>query len=203
MSYEVIDRAALRAKYDLPRERVAKKVLPRLGQHMREFIALSPFCVVATAGEGGRLDASPRGDAPGFVKVVDETLLELPDRPGNNRIDSSENLVRDPHIGMIFFVPGVDETLRINGQAKIRLDPALCEAHAYDGRAARAVWQIAIEEAFWHCGKALIRSELWNPERRIARSSFPSYAQITQERFGGDLAEYERHFETDYKERLY
>jgi PPOX class probable FMN-dependent enzyme len=128
------DLSDLRAVYPMPTERVATKVLPRLGEHMREFIALSPFAVVATVGEGGKIDASPRGDTPGFVRVLDQETLVMPDWPGNNRIDSSQNLVADSHIGTIFFVPGVSETLRINGRARITFDGELLATMGTSGK---------------------------------------------------------------------
>lgn len=195
---------SLRTVYPMPSERVANKVLPRLGQHMREFIELSPFVIVATSGEGGKIDASPRGDAPGFVRVVDDQTLHLPDRPGNNRLDSSHNLLSDSHVGMIFFVPGINESLRVNGRALITFDPGLCEANAAGGKAARAVWVIAIDEAFFHCGKALIRSDLWNPQKRVERSTFPTYGKICADQFGGQSKEeYDKFFEEGYRTRLY
>src|SRR5271170_7897890 len=132
------DPSALRTVYPMPSERVAKKVLPHLGHYMREFIELSPFVIIATSGEGGKIDASPRGDAPGFVRVVDQQTLHLPDRPGNNRLDSSHNLLSNSHVGMIFFVPGVNESLRVNGHASITFDEALCESNAAGGKPARA-----------------------------------------------------------------
>ena len=199
----VEDPSTLRSGYAMPSERVANKVLPRLGRHMREFIALSPFVVVATAGADGKVDASPRGDVPGFVRVVDEQTLYLPDRPGNNRIDSSNNLVTAPGIGMLFFVPGVNETLRINGRARITFDQELRESVAHDGKPARAVWIVTIEEAFFHCGKALIRSDIWNPEKKIERSSFASYAQINADLFGADVKELEGYFADSYRTKLY
>lgn len=198
------DPAALRTVYPMPSERVANKVLPQLGVYMREFIALSPFVVVATADGDGKIDASPRGDQPGFVRVMDAKTLLLPDRPGNNRLDSSHNLLRgDAHIGIIFFVPGVNETLRVNGRARISFDEELCRESAQNGKPARAVWMISVEEAFFHCGKALIRAGLWDPAKRIERSSFPSYGKITAEQFGGDSNEYDRYFEEGYRTRLY
>ena len=202
-SYVACEVADLRKVYALPSERVATKVLPRLGTHMREFIALSPFAVIATVGEDGKIDASPRGDTPGFVRVIDDATLMLPDWPGNNRIDSSQNLIADSHIGTIFFVPGVNETLRINGRARITFDPDVVATLAGLGKLPRAAWVIAIEEAFFHCGRALIRSDLWNPEKRIDRKSFPSYAQINVDRVGGDLNEMERYFERSYRDKLY
>jgi len=198
------DPGALRTVYPMPSERVANKVLPHLGHYMREFIELSPFVIVATSGEGGKIDASPRGDAPGFVRVVDDKTLHLPDRPGNNRLDSSHNLLSDSHVGMIFFVPGVDESLRVNGRAVITFEQELCEANAAGGKAARAVWVIAVDEAFFHCGKALIRSDLWNPEKRVERSTFPTYGKICADQFGGKTKEeYEKELEESYRTRLY
>jgi uncharacterized protein len=199
----VEDVGTLRTGYAMPSERVANKVLPRLGKHMREFIALSPFVVVATAGPDGKVDASPRGDFPGFVRVVDDQTLHLPDRPGNNRIDSSHNLVSVPGIGMLFFVPGVNETLRINGRARITFDEELRQENAHDGKLPRAVWIVAIEEAYFHCGKALIRSDIWNPEKKIERSSFASYAQINADLFGADVKELDTYFEDNYRNKLY
>lgn len=199
----VEDPNALRTVYPMPSERVANKVLPRLGHHMHEFIELSPFVIVATCGQGGKIDASPRGDAPGFVRVVDDQTLHLPDRPGNNRLDSSHNLLSDAHVGMIFFVPGVNESLRVNGQARITFDPQLCAEHTVGGKVARAVWIITLDEAFFHCGKALVRSDLWNPEKRIERSKFPSYGQICSDQFGGKTEEYDKFFEEGYRTRLY
>lgn len=193
----------LRSVYPMPSERVANKVLPRLGFHMREFIALSPFVVIATAAAEGRVDASPRGDFPGFIRPVDEQTLLIPDRPGNNRLDSSHNLLTNGHVGIIFFVPGVNETLRINGTARITFDRDLCEQAAVNGKPARAVWIVSIEEAYFHCGKALIRADLWNPQKKIDRSSFPSYGKITADQFGGDAAGFEQYFEEGYRERLY
>lgn len=200
----VDDPTTLRSVYPMPSERVANKVLPQLGHHMREFIELSPFVIVATSGEGGKIDASPRGDAPGFVRVVNEQTLHLPDRPGNNRLDSSHNLLSDSHVGMIFFVPGVNESLRVNGHASITFDQALCDANGAGGKPARAVWVIAIDEAFFHCGKALIRSDLWNPQKRIDRSTFPTYGKICADQFGGQTKEqYDQYFEEGYRTRLY
>jgi PPOX class probable FMN-dependent enzyme len=200
----VDDPRKLRTVYPMPSERVANKVLPQLGHYMREFIELSPFVIVATSGEGVKIDASPRGDAPGFVRVVDEQTLHLPDRPGNNRLDSSHNLLSNAHVGMIFFVPGVNESLRVNGHASITFDQTLCDANAAGGKAARAVWVIAIDEAFFHCGKALIRSDLWNPQKRVERSMFPTYGKICADQFGGQTKEeYDQYFEEGYRTRLY
>ncbi len=143
----------------------------------RAFIAAAPFVALATRGPEG-LDCSPRGDGPGFVRVQDEKTLLLPDRRGNNRIDSLRNIVRDPQIALLFLIPGIGETLRVNGRAAISVEPALLESFAVDGKAPRSVITIAVEAVFFQCARAILRSELWNPDRHVARSSLPSAGQI-------------------------
>lgn len=155
--------------YKQPAERAVQKEIPKLDQHCRNFIALSPFLVLSTDGSDGTADASPRGDAPGFVTVLDDNTLAIPDRPGNNRLDSLLNILRNPAVGMIFLVPGINETLRINGTATISLDPELMEAHAVDGKLPRSVLLVKVTSAYMHCAKALIRSKLWDPETKVER----------------------------------
>ena len=151
----------LASLYDAPTERVIKKELDHVDALGRAFIAASPFAVLATAGAHG-LDCSPKGDKPGFVHVSDDgKTLMIPDRPGNNRIDGLKNLVEDPRIGLIFFVPGANETYRVNGRARISIDPALKHRFAVGGKEPRTVTVITVEQAFQHCPKALIRSNLW------------------------------------------
>lgn len=196
--------AALRALYGEPSERAAKKDIGRLDRHCRDFIALSPFLVLASSGADGRVDASPRGDAPGFVRVLDEKTLMLPDRLGNNRIDSLSNVAANPRVGLIFFVPGINETLRINGRARITIDPAVLEPLAVGGKAPRSALVIEAEEVYFHCAKALIRSNLWNPEKQVERRSFPSLGRILAEQIGGmDPKEAEAAVEEGYRTRLY
>lgn len=147
--------------YAPPTERVIKKELDHVDALGRAFIAASPFLVLATSGAKG-LDCSPKGDAPGFVHVSDDgKTLMIPDRPGNNRIDGLKNLVEDPRIALIFFVPGANETYRVNGRARISADPALTQRFAVDGKEPRTVTVVAVEQAFQHCPKALLRSNLW------------------------------------------
>src|SRR5438105_12918292 len=136
-------------------ERTIKKQLPRLEKHSRAFIARSPFLVIASSDPSGRCDASPKGDAPGFVQVLDDETLLIPDRLGNNRVDTIGNLLERPGVGLIFFVPGLNETLRVNGRARITTDPALLEPLAANGKAPRSAILVAAEETSCHCGKAL------------------------------------------------
>jgi len=162
--------------------------------------------VLASRGSDGHLDASPRGDAPGFVHVVDDGTLAIPDRPGNNRLDTLGNLTADPHVGMVFFVPGVNETLRVNGVARISFDPGLLEKLAFGGKLPRSALVVTVEEVYFHCGKALIRSDLWNPEKRIERNAFPSYGTIATDIRGGtpeEAAASDQRLQEGYRNRLY
>jgi uncharacterized protein len=194
----------LREIYGEPNERSLKKQLPRFDRHCRNFIALSPFLVIASSDPSGRCDASPKGDAPGFVRVVDETTLLIPDRLGNNRVDTLGNLLARPGVGLIFFVPGINETLRVNGRASVTTDPALLEPLAVNGKAPRSGILVAAEEIYFHCGKALIRSDLWNPEKHVARGAFPPLGRIIAEQIGGiDPDEAERQTAESYRTRLY
>ena len=173
----ITDEASLRALHHQPMSRATDKVLRALDRHCRRIIALSPFCVVATQGPKGA-DISPRGDPAGFVSVLDERTLLLPDRVGNNRLDSMTNLLVNPRIGLLFLVPGVNETLRINGTARITSDARLLAPSAVDSRAPKVGLIVAIEEAFLHCAKALVRSALWDGNRHVDRASLPSYAEM-------------------------
>jgi uncharacterized protein len=194
----------LREIYGPPSERSLKKQLSRLDTHCRAFIARSPFLVMATADEAGRCDASPKGDAPGFVQVIDDQTLLIPDRLGNNRTDTIGNLLARPGVGLIFLVPGLDETLRVNGRARVTTDPALLEPLAVNGKVPRSGILVTAEEVYFHCGKALIRSDLWNPEKQLRRSEFPSLGRILADQIGGMSAEEsERVTAEGYKTRLY
>ena len=159
----MITEARLRELYGDPTPRAAAKVIRTLDKHCRDFIANAPFAVIATS-DGTNLDASPKGDPAGFVIVEDDTHLLIPDRPGNNRIDGMLNILRNPKVALLFLIPSVNETLRINGHATIHDDPELCERGALNGRAPKTVMRIAVEEIFVHCGKAPLRAGLWKPE---------------------------------------
>ena len=175
----------LRAVYREPNQRAALKVLDHLDVHCRNFIALSPFLVLSTASAQGQTDASPRGDPPGFVAAPDEHTLLIPDRPGNNQIDSLRNLAEHSHVGLLFFVPGMNETLRVKGTAEIVTDAAVLELLAVGGKAPLSALRVTVEEAFLHCGRALIRSRLWDPAVRIERSAFPTYGQVLADQIAG------------------
>ena len=173
----VTDEAALRAMHHKMMSRSSDKVIRRLDKHCREILALAPFCVISTQGPGGA-DASPRGDPPGFLRVLDDTHILLPDRVGNNRLDNYANLLANPRIAMLVLVPGMGETLRINGTAKLTDDPRLLEPCAIRDRAPKIGVLITVEEAFVHCSKALVRSDLWNPDKQIDRKQLASYSQM-------------------------
>jgi PPOX class probable FMN-dependent enzyme len=160
--------------------RATNKVLKALDQHCGQIISLSPFCIIATQGPSGA-DISPRGDPPGFVRELDQRTLLLPDRVGNNRLDGMTNLLVNSCIGLLFLVPGMNETLRINGTGRITND-ALC---AINGRLPKVGLVISIEEAFLHCGKALVRSALWDATRHIDRTMLPTYAEMLLDHVSG------------------
>ena len=176
--------AALRALYPPAKERALRKQLDRLDPHCRRFIALSPFVVLASSGADGALDASPRGGAPGFVRSLDEHTLLLPDAPGNNRLDTLENIIASGRLGLLFLIPGVDETLRVNGSAQLSTDPALLAHFADEKRKPSLVIRIAVKEAYLHCAKALMRSSLWDPGTRIERSALPTMGEMLRDQIG-------------------
>jgi len=153
------------------------KETDRVVPEYRAFIEAAPFVALATRGPEG-LDCSPRGDGPGFVRVQDEKTLLLPDRRGNNRIDSLRNIVRDPSVALLFLIPGIGETLRVNGHATISIDPDLLESFAIDGKAPKSVIGITVDAVYFQCARAILRSELWNPKKHVPRDSLPSAGQI-------------------------
>ncbi|MEP6640389.1 MAG: pyridoxamine 5'-phosphate oxidase family protein [Gaiellales bacterium] len=195
--------AELRALYAAPAERALRKELDRLDRHCRRFIAHSPFVVLATADAEGRQDATPRGGDPGFVHVADERTLLLPDRPGNNRLDSLANLTQRPEVGLLFMVPGVDETLRVNGMAELRDDPGLTRRFEAAGRSPRIVIQITVRQAYLHCAKALMRSRLWEPDARIDRAELPTMGQMLRDQIGSGRAETQAEMVERYRGQLY
>lgn len=201
----VEDIREIREIYGEPAERAVKKQLPRLEKHSRAFIEMSPFLVMATTDPSGLCDASPKGDAPGFVKVIDDETLLIPDRLGNNRVDTIGNVLECPGVGLIFFVPGLRETLRVNGRARITTDPLLLEPCAVNGKVPRCAFLVTAEEVYFHCGKALIRSDLWNPEKHVAQKDFPSLGIVINEQIGGNVAPEEAARQTteSYRTRLY
>lgn len=181
-----------------------RKVLDRLDRFCRDFIALSPFLVLASSDGEGRADASPRGDGPGFVQVLDDRMLLIPDRRGNNRVDTFGNLLSSPGIGLVFFVPGINETLRVNGRARMTRDNALLEPMTVQDKTPKLGLLVEVDEAYFHCGKALIRSKLWAPESQVERSSFPTLGRIVAEQTRAvDAAEADANLEEGYRSRLY
>jgi hypothetical protein len=198
------DNASLEALYGEVGEASRLKEISYLHPKYGAFIEASPFAVLATVGPYG-LDASPRGDPPGFVEIVDEHTLLMADRRGNNRIDSLRNVLANPQIALLFLVPGVGETLRVNGRAEISVDPALLERLSLGGKLPRSVLRIHIESVFFQCSRALIRSELWNPDRHVPRSALPSagsiLAAVTEDRI--DAETYDRELPPRLKATLY
>lgn len=168
---------ALEALYGTPNLASTAKVADRITPEYRQLIEASPFLVLATAGPEG-LDASPRGDAHGLVRVADDRTLLLPDRRGNNRVDSLRNVVRDPRVGLLFLIPGSGTTLRLNGRAHLSIDPDLLASFAVEGAAPRSVMVIAIEELFFQCARAVVRSALWDPARHAPPGSLPTPGRI-------------------------
>jgi uncharacterized protein len=182
----------LRELYGAPHDASLAKQVDHIHPLYQEFIRVSPFAILATSGPDG-LDASPRGDAPGFVHIEDERTLLLPDRRGNNRIDCLINLTSDPSIALIFLIPGVNETIRVNGLAEISADPDLLQRFPADGKLPRTVLVVHVKEVYFQCAKALMRSGLWNAERHVSRSSLPSNGTIlaTLTRHRIDAAEFD------------
>jgi uncharacterized protein len=195
--------ADLRALHAAPKERTLRKQLDHLDRHCRRVIELSPFVVMATADAQGRLDATPRGGEPGFVRVVDERTLLLPDRRGNNRLDSLANLTEHPEIGLLFMIPGIDESLRVNGAVELRTDPELVEPFRVGRSAPTVVLRITVREAYLHCGKAMMRSRLWSQEARVERSELPALGAMLREQTGVGPAESQAQMVARYRNELY
>jgi PPOX class probable FMN-dependent enzyme len=196
--------AQLEAMYAQPLEGPLLKELDHIGPHYRTLIEASPFVALATVGPEG-LDCSPRGDATGFVRIQDERTLLIPDRRGNNRIDSLRNIVRDPRVALLFLIPGVSETMRVNGRAALSTDPELVGSFKVDGKAPRCVIVVTVERAYFQCAKAIVRSKLWDPATRIERSKLPStgamVAAFTKGRV--DAETYDREAPARIKAQLY
>jgi PPOX class probable FMN-dependent enzyme len=177
MSDRIATIAELEELYGAPAPAATVKEASRITPHYRAYIEASPFVSLATAGPEG-LDCSPRGDKAGFVRIHDDKTLMLPDRRGNNRIDSLRNIVRDPRVALLFLIPGVGNTLRVNGRAHLSVAPALLESFAVEDKAPRSVMVMEVETIYFQCARALIRSELWNPAHHVDPKSLPSAGQI-------------------------
>ena len=198
------DLAALERLYGKPAEGSVIKEVDYLHPHYRAFIEAAPFLVLATSGPGG-LDASPRGDSAGFVAVEDEKTLLIPDRRGNKRVDSLRNLLVDDRVGLLFLIPGIAETLRVNGRAAISVDPALLARFSVEGKAPLSVLVVRIESVYFQCSRAIVRSGLWDAERQIERAALPSVgtilADLSQHRLGGEA--YDRELPERVRTTLY
>ncbi|MBT3790851.1 MAG: pyridoxamine 5'-phosphate oxidase family protein [Alphaproteobacteria bacterium] len=177
----------LREIYADASPRAVAKQITRIDPHAERFINASPFLVMSTFGVDGLCDISPKGDAPGFVGVIDEKTLAIPDRRGNNRLDGLTNLIDNPAIGLIFFLPGMNETLRVQGTAEIRDDADLLERFAENGKTPASVTMISVSELYFHCAKALMRSNLWDPAHNFDRSTWPSIGQIIKDQAELDI----------------
>jgi PPOX class probable FMN-dependent enzyme len=200
----ITDTTALRQAYDQPAEITQKKILDRLDAHARRFIALSPFLTIASTNASGT-DCSPRGDEPGFVKVMDDTTLLVPDRRGNNILDTLQNVLERPQVGLLFFVPGLNETLRVNGKARIVTEPDVLQSMAIKGRIVPAsAMQIAVEQVYFHCGRSLLRADLWNPEKKVTREAFPLLGTVLADQIKGvDADATNKRLELAYTTNLY
>lgn len=196
--HRITDIDALEKLYGAPAGAAVEKEISYLHPHYQKLIAASPFFVLASGGPEG-MDASPRGDAPGFVVVGDEKTLFIPDRRGNNRVDSLRNILANPRVALLFLIPGIGETLRVNGRAEISTDPALLERFAVAGKLPRSVIAVHVDTVFFQCARAIFRSRLWDPAQQVERRSLPSLgtivSDITRGRFDGkeyDKGLYER-----------
>jgi PPOX class probable FMN-dependent enzyme len=193
----------LEAIYPKPNPRVIAKARASIDRHAHRFIAMSPFCVPATSGTDGSVDASPRGGNPGFVHIEGPSQLLMPDRAGNNRLDSFRNIVGgNGFVHLLFFVPEIDEVLRVGGKGAVTAEPELMSRMVEFGKPPRSVLRIAVHEVYFHCGKAAMRSRLWSNEARVNRSSFPSIGEINHEQTSLGVPETQAAIEEIYKEQL-
>ncbi len=206
MDTELGSENALRSIYKQPGRGALDKQIAAIDAHCRRFIALSPFLCIGSARASGLADVSPRGGEPGFVHVLDDTTLAMPDRPGNNRLDTLTNLVAEPAVGLLFIVPGIDDCLRVNGLARISVEPDLMARFSVEGKPPRSVMLIEVREAYLHCTKALRRADLWNPDAHVARDALPSAGQIFKDHCALDdvpAQTIDEALETDARDNLY
>ncbi|MEM7467586.1 MAG: pyridoxamine 5'-phosphate oxidase family protein [Pseudomonadota bacterium] len=211
MSAAINDEASLRDHVGEPIELAVVKARPSLDKYSREFISRSPFLSLGTSDSAGKVDVSPRGDAPGFVLVIDDNTLFIPERPGNRRVDSLSNIVSNPNVGLLFMIPGFEDTLRVNGRAEVVTDQTLLEQCAVNGKAPKTGIRVAVEEAYIHCAKAFKRSKLWDPASLQDRSEMPSLAKMILDQVSpkdappndSDVAAGDDLVEGDYKDNLY
>jgi PPOX class probable FMN-dependent enzyme len=201
----VTSAAELRALMGYPSDAVVRSRLPALDGHCRDYVARSPFVIVASADGAGELDVSPKGDPPGFVRILDDSTLAIPERPGNRRADTFSNVLENPNVALIFLVPGRPETLRVSGTALIARDRWLCDGMAIDGRAPAFALVVTIREVSLHCAKCVIRSRLWDPRHWPDLDGMPTFAQaiVAQAKLDKTPAEVQAFLDNDQRERLY
>jgi uncharacterized protein len=198
-----LDSGDLKTIYPDPTPRVIAKARPAIDAHAKKFIEMSPFCVLATSGPDGSVDASPRGGHPGFIRVAGPNQLLMPDRAGNNRIDSFKNILQGSGwLQFIFFVPGIDETLRVGGKGRLSAEPELLATMEEFGRLPRAVLRIEVTQTYFHCGKALMRARLWSGDTQVERAVFPSISQVIHDQTKLGEAETQAQVEARYQTQL-
>ena len=207
--YAITDEDSLRDLFHATHELAVQKCLSSLDQHSKDFIARSPFICIGTQNADGKADVSPRGDPVGFVKILDDYTLAIPDRPGNNRLDTLVNIVSNPNVGLLFIIPGFDDTLRVNGQARLMNDPDILEAMSVDGRAPKLAIIVSIKSVFMHCAKAFRRSNLWDPDQFQNRGDMPSLVKIILDQTTGaptdegEMKKLDDDLEEEYNRTLY
>ena len=205
----IAERQGLRDKLGEVGELAAGKTIRKIDKYARTYIERSPFLCIGTADGSGRADVSPRGDPPGFVRIVDDTTFIIPDRPGNNRADTMSNIIANPNVGILFMIPGIEDTLRINGRAEIIDDPAELAPAAVNGKAPKLGIRVKVDEVFFHCAKAFRRSKLWDPATQEQRGFLPSLARMVMEQARAcevdeaEAAAVEEEVQEDYKRTLY
>jgi PPOX class probable FMN-dependent enzyme len=207
--FVITDEESLRSLFHATHPLAAQKCLPALDKHAQEFIRRSPFICVGTQSAEGKADVSPRGDPVGFVKILDQNTLAIPDRPGNNRLDTLVNILANPSVGLLFIIPGFDDTLRVNGQASLVTDPDILETMRVEGRVPKLAILLRVREVFMHCAKAFRRSHLWEPDHFQNRSEMPSLAKIVLDQTTGapsdeaEMRKLDDELEDDYKKTMY
>lgn len=194
----------LRQIYGEPKEATLKKILPVLDKHCINFIAHSPYIILSTSNKSRKADASPKGDNPGFVQVIDKSTMLIPDRVGNNIADSLVNILENPEIGILFLIPGIRETLRINGTCEITSDTGILSTFAVNGKLPRSVMKVSVSEAYLHCGKSIIRSDLWGDTHKIEQKNFPTLGTMLADQIADvDGKTSDQYLEQSYKHKLY
>jgi len=203
--------SALREAFGRPGDLAMRKDIGYLDKHCRRFIELSPFLCIGTADKNGKADVSPRGDPAGFVQVLDDKTIIIPDRPGNNRLDTMSNIMENPNVGILFMIPGFEDSLRINGRATIVRDPEVLRRAAVNGKEPKVAIRVTVDEAFLHCAKAFKRSRLWESEAQVPRSAMPSLAKMileqtappAQQPTAKEVADCDKYIDEDYKTGMY